>query len=166
MADILTVINTAAKLVASVLNGISWKQAVMILFLTLSSPDLLVLKFSSFWFQAWLSLDKFVRMYLSCPPCKYCFPKVVKRSLKILKRKRVISCQNIFFSHVTNYTNHLVDNSEGENAFIVRKTRVPDDTFLELQRIDLPAHSFSLNWILNTHCEGRDLIVNIYKGIE
>ena len=48
MADILTVINTAAKLVAAVLNGIFWKQAVIILFLTLSSPDLLVLKFSSF----------------------------------------------------------------------------------------------------------------------
>ena len=97
MADILTVINTAAKLVAAVLNGISWKQAVMILFLTLSSPDLLVLKFSSFWFETWLSLDKFVRMYLSCPPCKYCYPKVVKRSLKILKEKRVFFVKISFF---------------------------------------------------------------------
>ena len=97
MADILTVINTAAKLVAAVLNGISWKQAVMILFLTLSSPDLLVLKFSSFWFQTWLSLDKFVGMYLSCSPRKYCFPKVVKRSLKILKEKRVFFVKIYFF---------------------------------------------------------------------
>ena len=97
MADILTVINTAAKLVAAVLNGISWKQAVIILFLTLSSPDLLGLKFSSFWFQTWLSFDKFVGMYLSCSPRKNCFPKVVKRSLKIWKEKRLISCQNIFF---------------------------------------------------------------------
>ena len=108
MADILTVINTAAKLVAAVLNGISWKRAVMILFLTLSSPDLLVLKFSSFWFQTWLSLDKFVGIYLSCPPCKYCFPKVVKRSLKILKEKRV------FFVKISFFHKQL---SEGEKGF-------------------------------------------------
>ena len=156
MADILTVINTAAKLVAAVLNGICWKRAVMILFLILSSPSS---------FQTWLSLDIFVGMYLSCPPCKYCFPKVVKRSLKIWKEKRLISCQNIFFSQATNYTNHLADNSDekrlfysSENACTRRKVSV--------QRTDLPAHSFSLNWILNTHCEGRDLIVNIYSGTE
>ena len=62
-----------------------------------------------------------------------------------LKGKRVISCQDIFFSQATNYTNHLVDNCEKEKAFTFRNTRVPDEAFLELQRTDLPAHNFSLN---------------------